>query len=60
MFLASVLGVVLLLLVHSMADISQLIIQTKIYRLVLQFCVGRGAKHKTINTISIEIFLRGG
>jgi hypothetical protein len=39
---------------------SQVMSQTKRDTLALQVRVGRGAKHKTIYTFSMEIFLRRG
>ena len=44
----------------SMADMSQVMTQTKMDTLLLQFEVERVAKHKQINTFPVEVFLRRG
>jgi hypothetical protein len=43
-----------------MADMSQVMTQTKMDTLLLHFEVERVAKHKQINTFPVEVFLRRG
>jgi hypothetical protein len=60
MIMVAVLAVVQLLVETPMADMSQVMTQTKIDTLLLQFEVERVAKHKPITTFPVEVFLRRG
>jgi len=60
MILVAVLAVALLLVEHSMAGSSQVMIQTKRDWLVLKFGIRRGARHRTITTFSFEMLQRRG